>query len=123
MKKLVILTVVILAVILLTVIGCGVDTYTDTDAAINTSVNQEFVIVLNNPNPRVGNHWYESYNDKMLTLVDTTYSPDDESHPDLGGTLNYQFKALETGTTEVVFTYKTVTDRVIEKKVFNIDIE
>ena len=123
MKKLVVLWVMVMGVILLASAGCGVDTYTETEATISTSVNQEFIIALQHPSPRVGNHWEESHNDKMLSLIEITYTPDDKSHPDFGGTQNFRFKAMEAGRTEAAFTYKTVTDRIIEQKEFNIDIK
>ena len=127
MKKPIILCTVILMVILLAVFlvagyGCRVKTYTDTEETISTNVNQEFTIALHT-SPRVGNHWEESHDGNMLALVEITYTPDDKSMPGVSGTRYFRFKALEPGKTEVTFTYKTVTDRVIEQKVFNVDIE
>ncbi len=126
MKKLAISVTGIMMIITLGVAGCSlvnrVATYTEADTSIIASTNQEFIIALHNPSPRVGNRWYESYDDTMLSLIDTEYTPDDKSHPDLGGTQNYRFSPLKSGKTEATFTYKTATDRVIKQKVFSIDI-
>jgi len=128
MKKLIISGVVIMAVMILGAAGCSalfnrVATYTEADTSIIASINQEFIIALHNPSPRVGNHWYESYDDTMLSLIDTEYTPDDKSHPDFGGTQNYRFRPLKEGKTEATFTYKTATDRTIRQKVFDVDIK
>lgn len=126
MKKLAISFVGIMAIITLETAGCSlfnrVATYIEADTSITTSINQEFIIALHNPSPRLGNRWYESYDDTMLSLVDTEYTPDDKSHPDLGGTQSYRFSPLKEGKTEAIFTYKTATDKVIRQKVFSIDI-
>ncbi len=127
MKKLVtwytvVLTLILLAVFLVAGYGCRVKTYTDTEETISTNVSQEFTIALHT-SPRVGNHWEESHDGNMLALVEITYTPDDKSTPGVSGTRYFRFKALEVGRTEVTFTYKTVTDRVIEQKVFDVDIK
>ncbi len=128
MKKLIILSVVIMAVMILGAAGCSAlfnraATYTEADISIIASINQEFIIALQNPTPRVGNHWEERHDDTMLSLIDIEYTPDDKSHPDFGGTQNYRFRPLKEGKTEATFTYKTATDRVIEQKVFDVDIK
>lgn len=123
MKRLVILGVVFLAVILLSFVGCGVNTYTETETEVSTNVNQEFIISLHNPSPRVGSRWYESHDDKILALIEETYAPDDEAHPDFGGNAEFRFKALKVGKTEAIFLYKTVTGTLNQEKVFNITIE
>jgi predicted secreted protein len=127
MRKLAISVVGIMAIITLEAAGCSlfnrVATYTEADTSITTSMDQEFIIALHNPSPRLGNRWYESYDDTMLSLVDTEYTPDDKSHPDFGGTQNYRFRSLKEGKTEASFTYKTATDRVIRQKVFSIEIK
>lgn len=127
MKKLAVSIVGIMAIITLEAAGCSIfnrtATYTEADTSITTSINQEFIIALQNPTPRVGNRWYESFDDTILSLIDTEYNPDDEAHPDFGGTQNYRFRPLKRGITEATFTYKTATDQVIKQKVFSIRID
>ena len=93
------------------VTGCigEVATYTDAGQAIDTEVNQQFVIALGS-NPTTGYSWQASYDETMLELVggQSTYKPGEEAEGlvGAGGVEYFRFKALKTGRTEVTLVYK-----------------
>lgn len=121
MRRILVVTSIWLAVCLIA--GCNgnaIETMT-TEGTITTRVNQEFVIALRDT-PRLGTNWYEAYDGNMLALVEKTYIPDDETNPGVGGTRNFQFKALKIGITTITFTHSH-GGIILDKKVFTIDIE
>jgi inhibitor of cysteine peptidase len=94
------------------VAGCvgQVATYDDPGQAIDTEVNQQFVIALGS-NPTTGYSWQASYDETMLELVGgkSKYKPGEEAKGGLvgaGGVEYFRFKALKTGTTEITLVYK-----------------
>jgi predicted secreted protein len=94
-----------------------------TEETITIKVNQEFVIALRDI-PGLGTNWYEAYDGNMLALVEKTYIPDDETNPRVGGTRNFQFKALKIGITTITFTHShSGMTQILDEKVFTIDIE
>jgi inhibitor of cysteine peptidase len=101
----------LLAALAIGLAGCigGVATYTDAGQAIDTEVNQEFVIALGS-NPSTGYSWQASYDETMLELVggQSIYKPGEEAEGMVGagGVEYFRFKALETGRTEVTLVYK-----------------
>jgi len=99
------LLVAVLAACLVT--GCiGVETYTDAGQAIDTEVNQQFVIALGS-NPTTGYSWQASYDETMLELVEKTYKEEaKEGLVGAGGVEHFRFKALKTARTEVTLVYK-----------------
>lgn len=100
-----------------------IDIYTDAEETISARVGEEFAIALH-ANPRLGTNWYETHDDNMLALVESTYKPDDETRPGVSGTQYFHFKALNTGRTKIAVTYKHgTTGPVREEKVFNVDIK
>ena len=127
MKKQIVLCSVILMVILLAVFlvagyGCRVKTYTDAEETISTKVNQEFAIALEST-PRLGTNWYETHDDEMLTLVESSFVAKDKLRP-VSGTRYFHFKALKAGETEITVTYQHGTTGLVrEQKVFNVDIK
>jgi inhibitor of cysteine peptidase len=94
------------------VAGCigQVATYDDPGQAIDTEVNQQFVIALGS-NPTTGYSWQASYNETMLELVggQSTYKPGEDAKGGLvgaGGVEYFRFKALKTGMAEITLVYK-----------------
>jgi predicted secreted protein len=104
------LLVAVLAACLVT--GCiGVETYTDEGQAIDTEVNQQFVIALGSNPGSTGYSWQASYDETLLELVggDSEYKPGKEAEQGLvgaGGVEYFRFKALKTARTEVTLVYK-----------------
>jgi inhibitor of cysteine peptidase len=89
------------------VAGCTVETYSDEGQAIDTEVNQQFVIALGS-NPTTGYSWEASYDETMLELVggESEYEEPGEGLVGAGGVEYFRFKALKTGRTEVTLVYK-----------------
>lgn len=94
------------------VTGCigEVATYDDPGQAIDTEVNQQFVIALGS-NWTTGYSWQASYDETMLELLggQSTYKPGKEAEEGLlgaGGVEYFRFKALKTGITEITLVYK-----------------
>ena len=123
MGRILIVTSILLMVCLIA--GCNgnaIETMT-TEETITIKVNQEFVIALRDI-PGLGTNWYEAYDGNMLALVEKTYIPDDETNPRVGGTRNFQFKALKIGITTITFTHShSGMTHILDEKVFTIDIE
>ena len=100
------LLVAVLAACLVT--GClGVETYEDEGQAIDTGVNQQFVIALGS-NPTTGYKWQASYDETMLELVggESKYKEAGQGLIGAGGVEYFRFKALKTGRTEITLVYK-----------------
>ena len=142
----------ILAVCLVAGCGGGVKTYVTAidqwidaynishiEKTIVTRVNQQFIIVLDS-NPTTGYEWEESYDEGMLKLVESKFQragrrpkgakgakpakPPEEGLVGVGGTQYFRFKALETGKTEITFTYKRAWETdLAEQRVFSVDIK
>jgi inhibitor of cysteine peptidase len=90
--------------------GCvAVETYTDEGQAIDTEVNQQFVIALGS-NPTTGYSWQASYDETMLELVggESTYKEAGKGLIGAGGVEYFRFKALKTARTEITLVYKRV---------------
>ena len=128
MKKLVILLVASILVVSL-IGGCGggagATCIIDPMETISTNVGQEFVIALDS-NPTTGYNWEEHHDDSLLSLVDDEYKPDEKAAGlvGAGGTQYFQFKALKTGETIIIVTYKRSWEEgYAEQKVFNVDIK
>jgi inhibitor of cysteine peptidase len=111
------------------VAGCiGVETYSDEGQAIDTEVNQQFVIALGSNPGSTGYSWQASYDETMLELVQSTYKPGKEAKEGLvgaGGVEYFRFKALKAGTTEITLVYKQPWEGggTGETKVFTINIQ
>ncbi len=100
----------------------NVNIYTDKEKMISTSVNQEFAIALYS-NPRLGSNWYETHDENMLALVESTFIAYNPSTP-VDGTERFLFKALKPGRTEITITYRHgTTGPIREQQVFNVDIK
>ena len=127
MKRFLVLVMVsALVVCLLAGCGGGAKTYTDTGQTISIGVDQEFVIALDS-NPTTGYNWEESYDETMLRLVESKYELGKRAKQGVvgaGGTQYFRFKALKTGKTEITLAYKRPWETDIgEQKVFSVDIK
>ncbi len=91
------------------VTGCigEIATYEDEGQAIDTEVNQQFVIALGS-NPSTGYSWQVSYDEAMLELVggESKYKEAGGGLLGAGGVEYFSFKALKTARTEVTLVYK-----------------
>ena len=110
------------------VTGCigEVATYSDAGQAIDTEVNQQFVIALGS-NPSTGYSWQASYDETMLELVGGQSIYKEEAEKGMvgaGGVEYFRFKALKTGRTEVTLVYEQPWEGggTGETKVFTIHI-
>ncbi len=105
MKRFLLLLAVLAACL---VAGCvNVETYTDEGQAIDTEVNQQFVIALGS-NPTTGYGWEASYDETMLELVggESTYEEAGQGLIGAGGVEYFRFKALKTCRTQITLVYK-----------------
>ena len=105
MKRSLLLIPVLVACLLA---GCvAVETYEDEGQAIDTKVNQEFVIALGS-NPTTGYSWQASYDETRLELVggESTYDEAGEGLIGVGGVEFFRFKALKTGRAGITLVYK-----------------
>ena len=118
-KKLIGLVVVSL---LLASVSCAAPAYTDAEETISTSVGEEFAIALYS-NPRLGFNWYETHNEKMFALVESSFVAKDKLSP-VDGTRYFHFKTLKAGKTEITVTCRHgATGPIREQKVFTVDIK
>lgn len=89
--------------------GCAqpAKTYTVDSKSVNTSVNEEFTIALES-NPTTGYSWQNEYDKTKLNLVSDEYKAKvvKENIVGSGGTQYIKFKALKSGTTNVIFSYR-----------------
>ena len=128
MKKLLPLMGLILAACL--VAGCSstVQAYTDPEATIDISANNEFVILIAlESNPTTGYSWEASYGETRLELVEETYELGEYAEQGLvgaGGTELFRFKALKSGEEKITMDYKRPWEtEVLEQKVFTIEVK
>lgn len=96
-------------------------TYTDVDKLIEVQKGEKFQIALGS-NPTTGYQWrLESYTN-LYSFIDKKFT----SESDLmgaGGVETFRFSALNSGETEIVFTYhRPWEEKEIEEKVFKIKI-
>jgi predicted secreted protein len=107
------------------VAGCvgEIQTYTDEGQAIDTEVNQQFVIALGS-NLTTGYGWQASYDETMIELVEKTYKEEaKEGVVGAGGVEYFRFKALKSARTEITLAYKRVwEEEILDQKVFVIHI-
>ncbi|MFC1912903.1 protease inhibitor I42 family protein [Chloroflexota bacterium] len=125
MRKLMILATVVVACLLAGCVG-EVETYTDSGRAINTSINQEFVIALGS-NPTTGYSWQASYDQSRLELIggESTYQArkDEQGTVGAGGIEYFRFKSLKAGEAELTMVYKRPwEEEILERKVFTVNV-
>ncbi len=95
---------------------------TDEGEIVTVGVGEEFTISLR-VTPRLGEHWEESHDENLLTLLESEIVMDKPSEP-VSGNAEFHFKALQTGTTEITFTLgHGATGPVKDQKVFKVDIK
>ena len=72
--------------------------------SIETKINSEFRIVLE-ANPTTGYQWKIDFDSQLINLVDQDYQPNSPELVGSGGLETFNFKAIETGETEIIFSY------------------
>jgi inhibitor of cysteine peptidase len=111
------------------VAGCTgqVATYDDPGQAIDTRVNQQFVIALGSNPGSTGYSWQASYDETMLELVggQSTYKESKSGLIGAGGVEYFRFEALKAGTSEITLVYKQPWEGggTGETKVFTVHIQ
>ncbi len=106
--------------------GCSaVRTYNDPWKTIDVKAGEEFTIALES-NPTTGYEWEASFDEGMLTLLESSYKTGKEAQKGLvgaGGTQYFHFKAGKSGKTEITLTYKRPWEtESAEQKVFTVEI-
>jgi len=103
---------VLLSVALLSLISYGcvasARAFTEPDQEINVAKGEEFIIALGS-NISTGYGWQVDYDNNILTLIEKTYKENDKTGKQLvgaSGTEFFKFKSLNSGETEVTFTYR-----------------
>jgi inhibitor of cysteine peptidase len=125
MKKLSIFLVVLLAVAFV-IPGCAradaASYFTDESQVIKVEVGDEFTIALAS-NPTTGYDWEYGSTCSWMQLLDKSYQPDNTGLVGSGGTDLFRFKAEETGTVQLSFTYKRSWESTqLEQKTFTVEV-
>lgn len=98
-----------------------IKTYTDSNEVIKIQKGEKFQIALES-NPTTGYGWEFKTNTSLIVLIDQKF----EAQSNLigaGGVETFIFSTLNTGETEIVFSYKrSWEEEAIEEKVFKIEI-
>jgi len=102
------------------------DTPKESADVINTKKGESFLVVLDS-NPTTGYSWEVSVDSEYVQLDDKSFdSESSEGMVGVGGYETFNFTALESGETEITFSYLRPWEKNIEpveKKVYNIIIE
>jgi len=116
----------VLATCLVAGCGAGVKTYSDPEQTIEINAGSQFDIALES-NPTTGYSWEASYDQDQLELVDQSYEPGENAQQGLvgaGGTDIFRFKALKSGQTQVMMSYKRSWEtEYLEQKIFTVDVK
>lgn len=93
---------------------------------INTKKGDKFLVVLES-NPTTGYSWEVNVDSNYIQLDDKSFnSESSEGMVGVGGNETFNFTALESGNTEITFSYLRPWEKdvePVEKKVYNIIIE
>jgi len=93
---------------------------------INTKKGDKFLVVLES-NPTTGYSWEVNVDSNYVQLDDKSFnSESSEGMVGVGGNETFNFTALESGNTEITFSYLRSWEKdvePVEKKVYNIIIE
>ena len=91
---------------------------------IETKKGDEFSVVLET-NPTTGYQWEIDFDSDYIQLVDREYLPTAPELIGSGGQETFNFLALKSGETEMIFSYLRIWENEppIEEKIYNIIIE
>lgn len=91
---------------------------------VETKKDEEFEITLA-ANATTGYEWQLEFDEKLIELLDRNYKVSDENKIGAGGLETFKFKALDSGETEIIFSYMRPWESkpAIEKKVYKVTIE
>jgi len=102
-----------------------IDISEDSDV-VNIKKGDKFLVVLDS-NPTTGYSWEYSINSEYIQFIDKDFVSESEGQMvGVGGNETFNFLALESGETEITFSYLRSWEKdvePIEKKVYNIIIE
>lgn len=83
---------------------------------------EEFVITLET-NPTTGYDWEAAFDENYLELLEKKYLPPETRLVGAGGQDKFRFKALESGGTEIVFSYERPWEKEpIKQQIYKITI-
>lgn len=83
---------------------------------------EEFVITLE-ANPTTGYDWEAAFDENYLELLEKKYLPPETTLVGAGGQDKFRFKALESGETEIVFSYERPWEKEsIKQQIYKISI-
>ena len=125
-RKIYILSV-ILAIIILAIIPLPQPTQEQTSEGENVLVDKtkNFSIMLES-NPTTGYNWEAKFDEDYIKLVDSNFTPYPETSEMVGGggVQNFEFSALKSGETQIIFTYTRPweKDNPAETKTYNVKI-
>jgi inhibitor of cysteine peptidase len=98
-----------------------IKTYTDPEESIKVQKGEKFQTALGS-NPTTGYRWEFETNTNLISLIDQRFKPESELIG-AGGVETFTFSALNTGETEIIFSYKRPwEEKVIDGRVFKIKI-
>lgn len=98
-----------------------IKTYSDPDEVIEIQKGEKFQIAFVS-NPTTGYGWEVTADTNFVSLVDQKFEPESDLIG-AGGTETFEFSALNTRETEIIFSYKRSWEKeIIEKKVFKVKI-
>ncbi len=102
------------------------DTPKSTSDTIDTKKGEKFLVVLDS-NPTTGYSWEVSLDSNYVQLDDRNFASEaSEGMVGAGGEETFNFTALESGNTEITFSYLRSWEKdvePVEKKMYNIIIE
>ena len=80
--------------------------YTDPSQRIEIGVGEQFVIPLE-PNPTTGYEWMVDFDESLLKLAQSDFTPAQSGLTGAGGEQRFTFKkGVKTGKTDITLTYK-----------------
>lgn len=130
MKKIFLMVVTLILSVSL-IAGCGggtVKAYSDPEETIDSSKNNEFIILIAlESNPTTGYGWEAEFDTAMLELVEQTFELGEfveEGIVGAGGTELLRFKGLSKGEIDLTFNYKRSWEtEILDTKVFTVEIK
>ena len=79
--------------------------YTDPSHGIEIAVGKQFIIALES-NPTTGYEWEADFDESLLKLAQTDFTPAKSGLTGAGGEQTFTFEGVKAGKTEITLTYK-----------------
>ena len=98
--------------------------YTDPSQRIEIGVGEQFVIPLES-NPTTGYEWMVDFDESLLKLAQSDFTPAQSGLTGAGGEQRFTFKkGVKTGKTDITLTYKRQWEQdFADQKVFVVSIK